>query len=99
MAEYTSLEKIRLQKIEQLRQEGVDPYPTRAERTHTNLEAITAFEKGGEVSGTEIQVTLAGRIRGVRPMGKVSFAHIEDGSGRMQLFFRMNEIGQSRSIS
>ena len=96
MAEYTSLEKIRLQKIEQLRLEGVDPYPTRAERTHTNLEAITAFEKAGESAGSELKVTLTGRIRGVRPMGKVSFAHIEDGSGRMQLFFRMNEIGQEQ---
>ncbi len=44
MAEYTSLEKIRLQKIEELRAEGVQVYPTRAERTHTSAEAIAAFE-------------------------------------------------------
>ena len=42
MAEYTSLEKIRLKKTEELRALGVDPYPTRASRTHTSAEAIKA---------------------------------------------------------
>ena len=49
MAEYTSLEKIRLQKIEELRAEGFDPYPTRAERTHTSAQVIAEFE-AAEVS-------------------------------------------------
>ena len=44
MTEYTSLEKIRLEKIEELRKEGIEPFPTRAERTHTSLQAIAAFE-------------------------------------------------------
>ncbi len=95
MAEYTSLEKIRLQKIEDLRAEGVEPYPTRAERTHTAAEAVAAFE-AAEPAGQEVQATLAGRIRATRAMGKVSFAHIEDGSGRVQLFFRANELGRER---
>ena len=50
MTDYTSLEKIRLQKIEELRAEGIDPYPPRAQRTHTSAEAIAAFteaEKSG----------------------------------------------------
>jgi len=95
MAEYTSLEKIRLEKIEELRAAGVEPYPTRAERTHTSAEAIAAFE-AAEQSGAEVKVTLAGRIRATRAMGKISFAHIEDGAGRVQLFLRMNELGQER---
>jgi lysyl-tRNA synthetase class 2 len=95
MSEYTPLEKIRLQKIEELRAEGVEPYPTRAERTHTAAEAIAAFE-AAEKTGEEVKVTLAGRIRSSRAMGKVSFAHIEDGSGKAQLFFRANELGKER---
>ncbi len=95
MPEYNSLEKIRLQKIEELRAEGVEAYPTRAQRTHTNAEAIAAFEVA-EKTGQEVKVTVAGRIRITRPMGKVSFAHIEDGSGRLQLFFRANELGVER---
>jgi lysyl-tRNA synthetase class 2 len=95
MPEYTSLEKIRLEKIEELRSEGVEVYPTRAERTHTSVEAIAAFE-AGEKEGSEVKVKLAGRIRAARAMGKISFAHIEDGAGKVQLFFRMNEVGQER---
>lgn len=95
MPDYTSLEKIRLQKIEDLRAEGVDSFPTRAERTHTSVEAIAAFE-ASEKEGREVKVTLAGRIRASRAMGKISFAHIEDGAGKVQLFFRMNELGQDR---
>ena len=101
MAEYTSLEKIRLQKLEELRAEGIEAYPTRAKRTHTSTEAIAAFEAAeaeGASSGStpQVRVTLAGRIRSIRVMGKISFAHIEDGDGKIQLFFRANEIGKER---
>jgi lysyl-tRNA synthetase class 2 len=101
MADYSSLEKIRLEKIEELRAEGIEPYPTRAERTHTSAEAIAAFEKAEKAAGegqapAELKVTLAGRIRATRAMGKLTFAHIEDGSGKIQLFFRINELTQER---
>ncbi|RME88696.1 MAG: lysine--tRNA ligase, partial [Anaerolineae bacterium] len=95
MTEYTSLEKIRLEKIEALRSQGVEPYPTRAERTHTSAQAIAAFE-AAEKEGREVEATLAGRIRSVRPMGKIIFAHIEDGDGRVQLFFRANDLGEEK---
>jgi lysyl-tRNA synthetase class 2 len=95
MTDYNSLEQIRLKKIEELRAEGLEPYPDRAERTHTSIEAITAFE-AAEKEGREVQVTLAGRIRAARAMGKISFAHLEDGAGRIQLFFRANELTQAR---
>lgn len=95
MAEYTSLEKIRLEKIAQLRQEGIEPYPTRAERTHTSRQAIAAFERV-EQEGGEVHATLTGRIRAMRPMGKLTFAHIEDGDGRIQLLLRANELGEER---
>jgi lysyl-tRNA synthetase, class II len=95
MAEYTSLERIRLQKIEELRAEGIEAYPTRAERTHTSAEAIAAFE-AGENTSQEVKVTVAGRIRATRAMGKVSFAQLEDGAGKVQLFLRANELGPER---
>ncbi|MDO8755627.1 MAG: lysine--tRNA ligase, partial [Anaerolineales bacterium] len=82
MAEYSSLEKIRLQKIEELRAEGIDPYPARAERTHTSAQIIREFQAAEVSEGSiarEVTATLAGRIRASRAMGKVSFAHIEDG--------------------
>jgi lysyl-tRNA synthetase class 2 len=94
-AEYTSLEQIRLEKVHGLRAEGTEPYPTRAERTHTSQEAIRIFEESeAQEAGQAVSVTLAGRLRSMRPMGKITFAHIEDGDGRVQLFLRANEVGQ-----
>ena len=93
MTEYNSLEKVRLQKLEELRAEGVEAYPTRAQRTHLSADAIAEFD-AAEKEGREVRVTLAGRIRATRPMGKISFAHIEDGAGKIQLFFRLNEVGK-----
>jgi lysyl-tRNA synthetase class 2 len=100
MAEYNQLEKIRLQKLEELRAEGVETYPTRAKRTHMSTEAIAEFEAQENASsgsaGVEVKATLTGRIRASRAMGKVTFAHIEDGAGRIQLFLRANELGKER---
>ncbi|MBT7781318.1 MAG: lysine--tRNA ligase, partial [Anaerolineae bacterium] len=103
MTEYTKLEEIRLEKIETLRAEGIEVYPTRAKRTHTSAEAIAAFEKteeneesGSEGSEEEVVAILTGRLRSARNLGKISFAHIEDGAGRIQLFFRINDIGKEK---
>src|SRR5512143_823298 len=95
MPEYTSLEKIRLQKIEELRRLGVEAYPARARRTHNSAEAIAAFE-AAEQSGHKVEATVAGRIRATRAMGKISFAHLEDGAGKLQLFLRANDITPER---
>jgi lysyl-tRNA synthetase class 2 len=96
-AEYTQLEQIRLEKLQRLRENGIEPYPNRAERTHTSLEAIRAFEASeGKDGANPVTATLAGRLRSMRPMGKITFAHIEDGDGRIQIFLRANEIGQEQ---
>jgi lysyl-tRNA synthetase class 2 len=97
VAEYSNLEQVRLEKVEQLRSEGIEPYPCRAERTHTSVEAVRAFEAGEkDPESEEVAVTLAGRIRSMRPMGKITFAHIEDGDGRVQLFFRADSLGEEQ---
>ncbi len=96
-AEYTKLEQIRLEKAEKLRAAGIEPYPTRVERTHTSKEAIAAFEQAEKAENPEpVRATLAGRLRSMRAMGKITFAHIEDGDGRVQLFFRANDIGREQ---
>ena len=43
-AEFSSLELNRLEKLERMRSQGIEPFPTRAERTHTSQQAIRAFE-------------------------------------------------------
>ena len=93
--EYNDLEKIRLGKILRLRANGIEPYPTRANPTHTAQVALQAFSEAESAGSQEpVHATLAGRLRAIRLMGKINFAHIEDGSGRIQLFFRINELGE-----
>jgi lysyl-tRNA synthetase, class II len=96
--EFSDLEKIRVEKIERMRANGIEPYPTRVSVTHSIGEAIRAFEASEKVAEGEtpqpVQVCLAGRMRSMRLMGKLIFAHIEDGTGRVQLFLRVNELGE-----
>jgi lysyl-tRNA synthetase class 2 len=100
MNELTPLEIIRLEKLERLRLKGIEPYPTRTIRTHTSQSASRLFEAAEVAAQGEqvppIKAALAGRLRSLRPMGKITFAHIEDGEGRIQLFFRLNDIGQEQ---
>ncbi|HZW04850.1 MAG TPA: hypothetical protein VFF68_13035 [Anaerolineaceae bacterium] len=84
--ELSDLEKIRMQKAERLRARGEEPYPTRAHPTHTTQEAKQAFEQA-ESSGDPVAVTVVGRLRSMRPMGKIIFAHIEDSTGRFSCFY------------
>ena len=91
---YSKLELNRLEKITRMRENGVEPYPHRVDRTHTSAQAIKALESWEEKSDQDpVEATLVGRIRSMRPMGKLVFTHIEDGYGRIQLFIRKNEVG------
>ncbi len=96
--ELSELQEIRQKKVDELREHGVDPYPTRAKRTHTSAAAIAMFEqiestRTAEESATSDPVTLTGRIVSFRHMGKTLFAHILDGYGQIQLYIRKDEVG------
>src|SRR6266705_1898230 len=82
---------VRLQRLHILRERGINPYPNRVERTHTIAEVLEHFE---EWRGPEGSFTLTGRLRLMRLMGKAAFAQIEDGTGRIQVYFRINDIGE-----
>ena len=45
LRDYTNLEQIRLEKLSRLRALGINPYPNKARRTYTNLQAVQAFER------------------------------------------------------
>jgi len=95
--ELNELEKVRIEKIKALREQNIEPYPTRSEVSHQIQEAMVSFKDFEEThpdQNSETIFTLAGRIRSMRNMGKLSFAHIEDGSGRVQLMLRINELGE-----
>jgi len=97
----TDLQAIRRDKADTLRGLGLDPYATRSGRTHTTVEAAARFaalEAAAEpdaTGGADTEpITVAGRVVSRRDMGKTVFAHLEDGSGRLQLYLRANDLGQ-----
>ena len=83
---------VRLQRLYNLREQGINPYPNHVERTHTIAEVLEHFD---EWRGPENSYTLVGRIRLMREMGKAAFLKIEDGTGSIQLYFRVNDIGEA----
>ncbi len=90
MEQLSDLERQRRIKLERIRERGIDPYPPRVERSHTAAEALRDFESGQP----EPDISLAGRLRSIRVMGKSTFAHIEDGSGRIQVYLRQDTLGE-----
>ena len=86
---------VRRQKLAELQASGNDPYVRRLpwERTHTAAAASAAYTEG-KLSADE-QVALVGRLMTVRIMGKASFAHIEDGSARIQIYVKRDVVGEA----
>ena len=82
--------EVRLQRLHAIQEKGINPYPNSVERTHTIAEALAHFD---EWQGENGDFTLTGRLRLMRDMGKAAFAQIEDGTGRMQVFFQINDLG------
>ena len=95
------LVQVRLEKLESLRTRGVDPYPRNYDRTHTAQEAIEHFESvefSGEGESEIDHVSIGGRITAMRGMGRVAFCDILDGSGKIQVMFRSNTLGDEYQI-
>ncbi len=86
----------RLHKAQALAALGVDPYPTRYERTHALAEvARTWGEKSLEdLEALNATVRIAGRVVLKRPMGKASFATLSDGASRLQIYVRQDVVGE-----
>ncbi len=96
----TEIEQHRLKKLERLRARGECAYPHRTQRSHSITSALQAFSDaladGANPRDSGVSATLCGRLRSVRTMGKLAFAHIEDGGGRIQLLLRADVLGKER---
>ena len=81
---------VRREKLDKLKEEGKDPFKiTKFNRTHTSKEIKDNYN---ELEGKD--VTIAGRIMAKRIMGKASFCHIQDSTGRIQSYVSINELGE-----
>ncbi len=82
-------QQARIEKLARFRARGVEPYPLRAARTHFARAAIEIFERAGKCE----DIQLAGRLVAFRDMGKLTFAHILDHTGKIQLLIRQDLVG------
>ena len=92
------VEEDRRETLETLRDRGIEPYAYRYDVTHHAHDAVALFEAAESADdldedGLGPRVRLGGRIASLRRHGKVSFADLEDRTGRVQLFFRQNVMG------
>ena len=88
----TTLQRVqreKAEKLERLRAAGIEPYPYRYER---NASAAECRANAEAWIGADRELSLAGRLMSQRVMGKSSFGHLEDKSGRLQLFLRRDEL-------
>lgn len=90
--EISELLQIRRDKLDELRGLGIDPFGQKYVRTSTAADVISKYDSltKEELEEKSIRVSLAGRIMAKRGMGKASFAHIQDLSGRIQIYVRQD---------
>ncbi|WP_011391699.1 lysine--tRNA ligase [Neomoorella thermoacetica] len=79
---------VRLEKLHQLQEAGIEPYGGPFEVTHSTTAIRERFD---ELEGQE--VALAGRLLAIRSHGKASFADLQDREGRLQLYIRLDNVG------
>ncbi|MEO7217454.1 MAG: lysine--tRNA ligase [Gemmatimonadaceae bacterium] len=82
----------RREKLDALRAAGVEPFAYSFNQSHTSQDAV-ALAPDDPAGESEEVVRVAGRIVSLRAHGKTTFAHVADASGRVQLYFRRDEIG------
>jgi lysyl-tRNA synthetase class 2 len=93
-------EIIRRDKLKQLQELGIDPYPAPLYPVNTNAAYIKEHYKGEENKAEFSNVCLAGRIMSIRDMGKASFAVLQDSSGKIQFYLKRDEIcpGEDKTL-
>lgn len=80
----------RLKKLAGLKKSGINPYPAKVERNYLINRVLADFE---QLQQNNQKLHLAGRLRSLRQHGNLTFAHLEDGGGKIQLAFSKKEIG------
>jgi lysyl-tRNA synthetase class 2 len=92
------LRQQRIRKVEALRAAGIEPYAISFERSHLAADAVVAFEEYEKTSGEQEArlgpVSIAGRVTRHRSQGKAAFADLVDGSGKLQLYARLDAVGE-----
>jgi lysyl-tRNA synthetase, class II len=86
----------RQKNLEAIRELGFEPYPRKYEPTHSLPEIIAEYSSRTveQLSGEKVQVRVAGRLMAIRPHGKAGFAHLAGGGARLQVYVRLDAVGE-----
>lgn len=93
MDETNDLMRQRKEKLNEIRDAGIDPYPHKYEPTHTTQGIHEKYQDVNDTPDENNRVTIAGRIMTKRDHGKSSFAHLQDSTGRIQVYVRRDGVG------
>lgn len=88
--------EIRLGKVEELKKLGIDPYPYRYERTHTIADVLKKFSAEFAESTVDDHVKIAGRLTGLRRMGRAIFADLSDTFVSIQIHLAVDRLGEEK---
>src|SRR3989344_7750356 len=84
----------RIKKLSELRKLGVNPYPYKFDVRNYSSEILEKYKKLGKEGKAKENVSVAGRIITLRPMGKITFGHLQDYTEKIQFFINESGIGR-----
>jgi lysyl-tRNA synthetase, class II len=92
MSTFDDIRRIRLDKIKTLRTLGINPYPAQSQKDYSNLQVIEKY-----VDLVDKKIHVAGRIISWREHGALIFCHIQDQSGKLQIFIKNDDLSETSS--
>ena len=92
MTSLQDLQSVRIEKLEKLKAAGRNPFTARTKRDTRIVDALAQFD---ELATSQKQITLAGRVMIIRGQGAILFVEIFDGTGRVQLVLKKDEMPEA----
>ncbi len=88
--------ELRRDKLKQIEALGQVAYPYRYETTHTIPAILDEYsvKAGPELEASRVNVSVAGRLMSIRVQGKAGFAHLQEGGRRLQIYVRLDNVGE-----
>ncbi len=88
--------ELRREKLKQIEALGQQAYPYRYETTHTIPQILEGYsaKTGPELESPRTDVSIAGRLMSIRVQGKAGFAHLQQGGQRLQIYVRLDNVGE-----
>ncbi len=93
MPQINEVKKGRIKKLKAMQNAGIDVYPLTTKKTHSVSDALKDFSK---LEQAKKEIILAGRIKSFRGHGGATFSDIADGTEKIQLFFKKDNLGPKK---